>query len=111
MSKKKIVLIILGIACLLLMGAGYLLSCSSVEDLRPLPKPLLNQDPLKEVMIFGASGTVGDGILKALLFGNTNSVDCGTFHHFSEIQFSTFSPLLSVKSSTLFSSEEKEQPN
>jgi hypothetical protein len=67
MSKKKIVLTILGIAGLLLMGAGYLLSRSSVEDLRPFPNPLLNQDPLKEVMIFGASGTVGDGILKALL--------------------------------------------
>ena len=67
MSKKKIVLTMLGIVFLLLMGAGYILSRSSVEDLRPFPKPLLNQDPLKEVMIFGASGTVGDGILKALL--------------------------------------------
>jgi hypothetical protein len=38
-----------------------------VKTLHPLAKPQLNQDPLKEVMIFGASGTVGDGILKALL--------------------------------------------
>jgi hypothetical protein len=67
MSKKKIVLIILGIACLLLIGAGYLLSRSSVKTFHPLATPQLNQDPLKEVMIFGASGTVGDGILKALL--------------------------------------------
>jgi hypothetical protein len=38
-----------------------------VEDIQPLSNPQLNQDPFKEVMIFGASGTVGDGILKALL--------------------------------------------
>jgi len=67
MSKKKMALIILGIAILLILGAGYLLSRSSVKDFHPLSKPQLNQDPLKEVMIFGASGTVGDGILKALL--------------------------------------------
>jgi len=67
MRKKKIVLILLGIACLTLIGAGYLLSSSSVKTSQPLPEPQLNQDSLKEVMIFGASGTVGDGILKALL--------------------------------------------
>ena len=67
MSKKKIVLIILGVACLTLIGASYLLSSSSVKTFQPIPKPQLNQDSLKDVMIFGASGTVGDGILKALL--------------------------------------------
>ena len=67
MSKKKIVLIIFGIACLLFIGAIYSISRSSVVDIQPLSTPQLNQDPLKEVMIFGASGTVGDGILKALL--------------------------------------------
>jgi nucleoside-diphosphate-sugar epimerase len=44
-----------------------LISRSSVEDLQPISKPKLNQDSLKEVIVFGASGTVGDGILKALL--------------------------------------------
>jgi hypothetical protein len=66
MSKKK-ALVLLGIACLLFIGAVSLLSRSSVKTIHPLSSPLLNQDPLKEVMIFGASGTVGDGILKALL--------------------------------------------
>ena len=37
------------------------------EDINPLPNPRLNIDPLREVMIFSASGTVVDGILKALL--------------------------------------------
>jgi len=75
MSKKKIVLILLGIACLLFIGADYLLSRSSVKTLHPLSKSQLNQGPLKEVMIFGASGTVGDGILKALLMDkNVQSV-------------------------------------
>ena len=67
MSKKIGVLIILGIAFLLLMGAVYLISGSSVKTFQPLSTPHLNQDPLKEVMIFGASGTIGDGILKAML--------------------------------------------
>ena len=67
MSKNKFVLIISGIAFLLLIGSGYLLSRSSVNTLIPFSKPQLNQEALKEVMIFGASGTVGDGILKALL--------------------------------------------
>jgi hypothetical protein len=67
MSKKKEVLIILSIAWLLLIVTGYLLSRSSVKALHPFSKPQLNQNPLKEVMIFGASGTVGDGVLKALL--------------------------------------------
>jgi len=67
MSKMKRALLIIGIVCLLLTGAVYLLSCSSVKTFHPLPEPQLNQDPLKEVMIFGASGTVGDGSLKALL--------------------------------------------
>jgi hypothetical protein len=67
MSKKKIVLIILGVACLTLIGNSYWLSSSSVKIFQPIPKPQLNQDSLKEVMIFGASGTAGDGILKALL--------------------------------------------
>ena len=38
-----------------------------MEDIQPILTPQLSQDPLKEVMIFGASGTVGDGILKALI--------------------------------------------
>jgi hypothetical protein len=67
MSKKKIALIIIGIAGLLFIGAVYLISRPGVKDIQPLSKPQLNQDQLKEVMIFGASGTVGDGILKALL--------------------------------------------
>ena len=52
---------------MLLIGAGYLISRSSVKDLQPISKPKLNQDSLKEVIFFGASGTVGDGIIKALL--------------------------------------------
>ena len=71
MSKNKFVLIISGIAFLLLIGSGYLLSRSSVNTLIPFSKPQLNQEALKEVMIFGASGTVGDGILKALLMDKT----------------------------------------
>ncbi len=67
MSKKKIVLIIFGITCLIFLGAVYLLSRPGVKDIKPLSEPRLNQEPLNEVMIFGASGTVGDGILKALL--------------------------------------------
>jgi hypothetical protein len=75
MSKKKNVLIIFGIACLIFIGAIYSISRSSVEDIQPLFTPQLNQDPLKEVMIFGASGTVGDGILKALLSdGNVQKI-------------------------------------
>jgi uncharacterized protein YneF (UPF0154 family) len=67
MSKKKIILIIIGIVCLLFIGAIYLVSRPSVKDIQLLSQPQLNHDLIKEVMIFGASGTVGDGILKALL--------------------------------------------
>jgi len=67
MSKKKIILIIFVAACLLLIGAVYMISRPGVKDIEPISKPELNQGSLKEVMIFGASGTVGDGILKALL--------------------------------------------
>jgi len=52
---------------LILIGVGSLLSPSIAETIQPLTDPQLNQEPLKEVMIFGASGTVGDGILKAFL--------------------------------------------
>ncbi|CAB1079244.1 hypothetical protein D1AOALGA4SA_6959 [Olavius algarvensis Delta 1 endosymbiont] len=44
-----------------------MISRPGVKDIEPFSKPELNQGPLKEVMIFGASGTIGDGILKALL--------------------------------------------
>jgi hypothetical protein len=67
MMNKKKVLTILSMACLFFIGAGQLSICSSVETILPQPEPQLNQEPLKEVMIFGASGTVGDGMLKALL--------------------------------------------
>ena len=67
MSKKKIILIIFVAVCLLFIGAVYLISRPGVKDIQPFSKPELNQDPLKEVMIFGASGTVGDGMLKTLL--------------------------------------------
>ena len=67
MSKKKIILIIFVAACLLFIGAVYMISRPGVKDIQPFSKPELNQGPLKEVMIFGASGTVGDGMLKALL--------------------------------------------
>ena len=66
MSKKSVT-IVLGISCLLLLGSGFLSPCLSVETIQPDPDPLLNTEPLKEVMIFGASGTLGDGMLKALL--------------------------------------------
>ena len=46
---------------------GSLLSPSIAETIQPLADPQLNKQALKEVMIFGASGTVGDGILKALI--------------------------------------------
>ena len=49
------------------IAAGSFLSPSIAESITPLADPQLNKEPLKEVMIFGASGTVGDGILKALL--------------------------------------------
>jgi len=67
MSKNKRLLIILGIECLLIIGTGSLLSRSIAKTIQPLADPQLNQEALKEVMLFGASGTVGDGILKALL--------------------------------------------
>ena len=67
MSRKKIVLIIFGIACLLIIGAVYSISRSSVKNRQPLADTQFNKEPLKEVMIFGASGTIGDGILNALL--------------------------------------------
>jgi hypothetical protein len=67
MVNKKRVLIILCAVCLFFTGAGYLPTCSSVEDIQPDPEPQLNQESLKEVMIFGASGTLGDGMLNALL--------------------------------------------
>ena len=67
MRKNNRVLVIGGIACLILIGTGTLLSRSSAKTFQPLADPQLNQEPLKEVMIFGASGTVGNGILKALL--------------------------------------------
>ena len=70
MSKKKLLLLIVGAVCLIFVGSVFLLARSSVEDINPLPNPQLSSDPLKEVMIFGASGTVGDGILKALLIDN-----------------------------------------
>ncbi len=38
-----------------------------MKSIRPMSKPELDQSLLKEVMVFGASGTLGDGILKALL--------------------------------------------
>ena len=44
-----------------------MISRPGVKDIQPLSQPQLNRDLLNEVMIFGASGTVGDGILKALL--------------------------------------------
>ena len=65
--REKRIIIILGILCMLLIGAFYLISRPGVKDIQPLSQPHLNRDPLKEVMIFGASGTVGDGMLKALL--------------------------------------------
>ena len=64
-SNKSI--IIAGLACLILIGSGTLLSPSIAETIEPLADPQLNKELLKEVMIFGASGTVGDGILKALI--------------------------------------------
>jgi len=67
MSKKKIILIILVALCLLFIGAVYIISRPGVKDIEPVSKPELNKSPLKEVMIFGATGTVGDGMLKALL--------------------------------------------
>ena len=38
-----------------------------MRDIHPRPDPKLDKGSLAEVMIFGASGTVGDGILKTLL--------------------------------------------
>ena len=67
MTKKKVLLIIIGAVCLLVVGSVYWVARPGVEDINPLPNPQLNSDPLKNVMIFGASGTVGDGIFKALL--------------------------------------------
>jgi hypothetical protein len=67
MSKEIRVLIILSIASSVFIGAGSLLTPSIAETIQPLADPQLNKEPLKEVMIFGASGTVGDGILKALI--------------------------------------------
>ncbi len=67
MINKKRVLITAAIACFNLIVTGSLLSPSIADTIEPLPDPKLNKEPLKEVMIFGASGTVGDGILKALL--------------------------------------------
>ena len=64
---EKRVPIILFMACLIFTGAGDLTACLAVETIQPDPQPQLNPEPLKEVMIFGASGTVGDGIFKALL--------------------------------------------
>jgi hypothetical protein len=57
-------------ACLIITGAGYLPACLAVETIEPDPQPQLDTEPLKEVMIFGASGTVGDGLFKALLMDN-----------------------------------------
>jgi hypothetical protein len=67
MNKKKVLLLIFGAVSMFFIGSIYLLSRSSVQEIHPLAKPQIKIDPLKEVMIFGASGTVGDGILKALL--------------------------------------------
>ena len=67
MTIQKGVPIILSLVCLIIIGTGQRSPASAVEDIQPDPKPQLNPEPLKEVMIFGASGTVGDGIFKALL--------------------------------------------
>ena len=67
MTTKKKVSIILFAACLLFIGMSQMTPCIAVEDIQPDPEPQLNPEPLKEVMIFGASGTVGDGMFKALL--------------------------------------------
>lgn len=66
MNKQRVP-IILGIACLVIIGAGYFSPSFSIETIQPNPEPVLNPESLKEVMIFGASGTLGDGMLKALL--------------------------------------------
>ena len=67
MIKNLKVLIIAGIACLMLIATGSFLSPSIAGSNTPLANPQLNKESLNEVMIFGASGTVGDGIFKALL--------------------------------------------
>ena len=66
MNEKRVP-IILFMACLIFTGAGHLSACLAVETIQPDPQPQLNPEPLKEVIIFGASGTVGDGMFKALL--------------------------------------------
>ena len=58
---------IAGITCLMLVATVSLFSPAIAETITPLANPQLNKEPLKEVMIFGATGTVGDGIFKALL--------------------------------------------
>ena len=67
MNEKIRILIIISLTCLVFAGGGNLPLCSAVEEIQPDPDPQLNIEPLKEVMIFGASGTVGDGMFKALL--------------------------------------------
>jgi len=67
MNEKIRIIVIIGIACLIFIGTGSLFITSIAETVQPLADPQLNKEPLKEVMIFGANGTVGDGILKALL--------------------------------------------
>lgn len=66
MNEKRVP-IILFMACLIFAGTGFLPACLAVETIQPDQEPQLNPEPLKEVMIFGASGTVGDGMFKALL--------------------------------------------
>ena len=66
MNEKKVSIFLIT-ACLLFLGTGHPSPGSAMETIKPDPEPQLNSEPLTEVMIFGASGTVGDGMLKALL--------------------------------------------
>ena len=56
-------------AVALLLSAALFISggCSSVENITPASTPKLKPDLVREVMLFGGTGTIGDGILKALL--------------------------------------------
>lgn len=50
----------------LIMIATLLTTAAAVaESIHPGPNPALDKAGLKEVMLFGGSGTIGDGVLKA----------------------------------------------
>jgi hypothetical protein len=65
-ALKKLALILL-LGFLLVVVAFDLWGALTLGNIRPAPEPELVGDANKVVMVFGATGSVGDGLLKAAM--------------------------------------------